>query len=410
MFRCITEVKGLAIDIDSIWSYSYEWEWIKSEYRFIFISSEPQNIVELERNFGTGSVIKKVNSYEKSFLPNFALHKLLLDIMGLKSSEMIYVTGDKDFANNAIRFLGGTVWITREKLTYKKAGIAPDLICNSVEDFKEKMHNGENGLLGEVLIYPNEMRKKGLVLPIYYDEESSYPQFYTLGRYFGRKHYMNQIHPYSTAIALNKRRNKPYTKIFDELFTDLYTSAINLIKEQVQIDAVCSVPPHFPEDDRFDGILEQIEKRCGVQNISANFKCVKQYPSQKSLSETERKKNVFGAFSYYGDLTQKNVVIIDDVITTGATMLECMWRLSERGANFLFAVVLGVNQLGGNYWSSNEPGVFCENCGKKMILLVNSNNKQFFYSCPECGFTSYNFNKGFRRLNESINTEFGSLI
>lgn len=40
MFRCITELKGLVVDVDSIDSKINEWAWIFEKYQCIYIKSQ----------------------------------------------------------------------------------------------------------------------------------------------------------------------------------------------------------------------------------------------------------------------------------------------------------------------------------------------------------------------------------
>jgi predicted amidophosphoribosyltransferase len=63
---------------------------------------------------------------------------------------------------------------------------------------------------------------------------------------------------------------------------------------------------------------------------------------QVELTGEERIKNVSGAFALRlpGALADKNVVLIDDVFTTGATMNECALVLKRAGAARVTALTL----------------------------------------------------------------------
>ncbi len=70
---------------------------------------------------------------------------------------------------------------------------------------------------------------------------------------------------------------------------------------------------------------------------------------QKKLSAEERKKNVKDAFSLASkryDLTGKNILIIDDVCTTGSTLSESARALKSAGADKVFAAVFAKTTLG----------------------------------------------------------------
>lgn len=62
--------------------------------------------------------------------------------------------------------------------------------------------------------------------------------------------------------------------------------------------------------------------------------CVKtrETPPQTRLPWKERRKNVRGAFVVLGDLSGCHVVVIDDVLTTGATLSELARNLKRAGA------------------------------------------------------------------------------
>lgn len=62
--------------------------------------------------------------------------------------------------------------------------------------------------------------------------------------------------------------------------------------------------------------------------------CVKtrETSPQTRLPWKERRKNIRGAFVVLGDLTGRNVVVVDDVLTTGATLNELARNLKRAGA------------------------------------------------------------------------------
>ncbi|MCR1951785.1 ComF family protein [Clostridium sp. DSM 100503] len=61
---------------------------------------------------------------------------------------------------------------------------------------------------------------------------------------------------------------------------------------------------------------------------------VKNIKEQKTLSREDRLKNIEGAFDVKSDknIKNKNIILIDDVITTGATLIECEKLLKKSGA------------------------------------------------------------------------------
>lgn len=78
--------------------------------------------------------------------------------------------------------------------------------------------------------------------------------------------------------------------------------------------------------------------------------------SQVSLSSEKRWENVRGAFSADAARIQgKNILLLDDVITTGATLYECTKTFLQKGANSVSAMTIArssiknTNPKGGSY-------------------------------------------------------------
>ncbi len=61
---------------------------------------------------------------------------------------------------------------------------------------------------------------------------------------------------------------------------------------------------------------------------------------QEGLSRTERRRNVRGVFSCCDSFEEKSVLVIDDVITTGATLDALAAELKRHGARRVEALVL----------------------------------------------------------------------
>lgn len=70
-------------------------------------------------------------------------------------------------------------------------------------------------------------------------------------------------------------------------------------------------------------------------------------PTQTKLNKVARKKNVAEAFSTNQNLTNKSFILVDDTITTGATVVSCANTLKRAGANFVWATTLAQAPLGG---------------------------------------------------------------
>lgn len=65
--------------------------------------------------------------------------------------------------------------------------------------------------------------------------------------------------------------------------------------------------------------------------------------TQTRLDDAARRKNVAGAFSLqHGDIENKTIILVDDVMTTGATMNECARVLKTAGAREVYSCVAAI--------------------------------------------------------------------
>ncbi|MFA7278502.1 MAG: ComF family protein [Sterolibacterium sp.] len=79
-------------------------------------------------------------------------------------------------------------------------------------------------------------------------------------------------------------------------------------------------------------IARPLARRCGWPLSAHGYRRVVDTAPQTSLPWKERHRNVRGAFECDLDLTGKNVIVIDDVMTTGATLNEFAQVLKQHGA------------------------------------------------------------------------------
>jgi ComF family protein len=73
---------------------------------------------------------------------------------------------------------------------------------------------------------------------------------------------------------------------------------------------------------------------------------IRETPPQTGLSRDQRRKNIKGAFDARDDLVGKRVAIIDDVLTTGATLSEAARALKKAGAIHVDAWVVARAMFG----------------------------------------------------------------
>ena len=84
-----------------------------------------------------------------------------------------------------------------------------------------------------------------------------------------------------------------------------------------------------------DYFIDQIEP-----NYLENFRKISETKAQHKLNKEERSYNLKGAFSIDCDLTDKSILIIDDIITTGNTVKEIGKVLKEKNAREVKALAI----------------------------------------------------------------------
>jgi ComF family protein len=133
-----------------------------------------------------------------------------------------------------------------------------------------------------------------------------------------------------TAVLTLKFRSGRYlVPLMGQLLCDRLSS--------LQFDVVVPVPLS-PERQRLRGfnqaslLGEHVALRLDVPLASVALDRVER-PSQRSLGVAGRLSNLRGAFSCRGELAGERVLLVDDVVTTGATASVCADTLADAGAS-----------------------------------------------------------------------------
>ncbi len=116
-----------------------------------------------------------------------------------------------------------------------------------------------------------------------------------------------------------------------------------------KIDLIIPIPLH-PIKKAVRGYNQSTYIAKGISAITSvpyNQKLLKRIrntSSQTTMTLVERKENINNAFKASNEkvITGKNLLLIDDVITTGATTSECAKVLLEAGANKVYAASVAI--------------------------------------------------------------------
>ena len=127
---------------------------------------------------------------------------------------------------------------------------------------------------------------------------------------------------------------------------------IEMVKEQdINADIICYVPMTKASEKKRGYNQCRLMAR-NLSNdinvpISNCLKKIKDTREQKTLTKEERMINVRGAFKVINskDIKNKNIILIDDVMTTGATTEECRNILKKSGAKKIIVLTIAKSNI-----------------------------------------------------------------
>jgi ComF family protein len=147
--------------------------------------------------------------------------------------------------------------------------------------------------------------------------------------------------PLQDAICLLKYRGKV------ALAAPLARLMIDRLPRLESIDVIIPVPLHVRRlrEREFNQSLllaDRIGRDLGIPVSGNDLIRIAPSAAQTTLSRKERQKNLRGAFAvpHPGAIVGKDILLIDDVFTTGATMNECAKTLRKAGSGDVFTLAL----------------------------------------------------------------------
>lgn len=140
-----------------------------------------------------------------------------------------------------------------------------------------------------------------------------------------------------------------------EDFTDLLESVARARFNVARIDLVTPMPAtalhrflrgYNPTHD----LARRLARRLGRRFDDTILKRTGTPRRQAGLSEEERRQNVIDTFAVRRPerVFRQNILVVDDVLTTGATLSECARTLKAAGAAHVWAVTLARTPSSGN--------------------------------------------------------------
>lgn len=335
-----------------------------------------------------GKIIKKIIvtktdkliSYENSIM-YFDLYDLIQEVMEKEKCEsyaIISISKDILFLKSMIEYHIGTILVGN--LIHDFLKNIPDYDVLTIKQIVEVLNYDRKGYCAEIFA-TYESSKKTMSLLFcnesitLADGSERVVDLYFGGRYYANKHMYILNDPLSHIVKQFKSR---YVKVVD-LFFDL---ACRYIAQIENVDSFTYIPlkPADIKEGKFDRFnnLKLIGLKKENMQLDTFLRCIKDF-SQKGNDLYVRREIVKGAFEVIKGVENKTIVIIDDVFSTGSTILEAVKILYEAGAKKVIAVLLSVNQLTES--SIKYKNLKCNICGSNMKLRMNKSSGQLFFGC-----------------------------
>ncbi len=403
MFISLNELKGLVVDLDSFpEEFDDIWLEIDSSISILFLSKDEKRLSDIEK------INRDFITHNGTFGGFLNKRKSLIDvhqILEMESFELAVLSRNLEI----LKYLQGmnvsTIYFSQEDYSnYEDVGNLPDFLIGSIEDINDIISGDLKGFFSEVasIIYNgNHIEfKQGVVIVTDKEYQNRTSTIVSGGRYFSKSDIRYPIHQLSQRII----KNKDYPESQVSLFSSIYNDLVRFIEEQIgRVDVLTRIPPRpSQEKDRMiDSVDYVCRQKTHIRNAASSLVCVRDYESQKFLNQEERLSNIQGVFKVLEDFNDMHVVIIDDVISTGATALEAANEFYKAGARKVTILVLAINQFK-NYLITSYQPLMCQ-CGSEMKMRFNRTNNSAFFGCSNyrsCNNKGLDFFAGMKAYNQ----------
>jgi len=122
---------------------------------------------------------------------------------------------------------------------------------------------------------------------------------------------------------------------------------ISALPSRIDVDVMMPVPLHptrlrAREFNQSLLLADQLGRHLALPVSATNLVRIAATDPQTTLTRQERLRNLRKAFAVRRpqDITEKRILLVDDVFTTGTTLNECAKTLRKAGAGPVFALTL----------------------------------------------------------------------
>lgn len=183
----------------------------------------------------------------------------------------------------------------------------------------------------------SECIKKFEAIPLFNPLEGNGKVSYYISGYYYNDTLKQLIHRY--------KFNSEYA--LSDLFSKMLYDRIKDISELHEFDFITSVPISRKRllkrgFNQAELIAKKVSEMLEIPYVNCIHKC-RHTVAQSTLKKSKRADNIRGAFlADYERVSDKRILLIDDIVTTGSTMNECAVELFSKNAQFVAGVSLAI--------------------------------------------------------------------
>ncbi|WP_020374971.1 ComF family protein [Sulfobacillus thermosulfidooxidans] len=206
------------------------------------------------------------------------------------------------------------------------------------------------------------------------------------GRYFAKNDPRSDIHLLTKRLLLLKSWRQG---VIDPALIHIMRESLAIIEHNSpHFTMITAIPPKPRSPDRLGTLLRQAFPEDTRVHTSL-IHITRPMEKQSQLGRTARKDNVAGAYRLAASsLVGQRILVVDDIVTTGATLSVVAMQLEQRGAD-VTCLALAVDQ---HHVSESTRQLPCpsNSCDGHMVIKLNRTSFRPFWGCT-------NYSRGCRK-------------
>lgn len=372
------DIKVLIFDRDSIdvnlFSDGFV-DFLKQNYKIMYLSEI------IEDDFGSfiGEYYDLTDSLQQ-----------VISKYGIESYSIVAISGDMRVLKEMMKNHIGTIFYGKNCLEITK--YTPDFRCNNEHVLQNILVGNNVGYISEALTSNiNLLNKKISYIKASKEITLDNGEKRTIHRIIGGRYFPR-----------NKGFIKNDTLSFNvTLFKEGWYKAINLyynsalqhaIKIGNNADIVTYVPfkPSEIASGRFNRFKSLKLSDANHETISLTeiFECLVDF-KQKEYDYETREANAEKNYKIVDKnmIKDKDIILLDDLMTSGSTVITLSKKLYDAGAKNVTVIVLATNQL--TMSNLKFVNMKCPRCGNDLDLRLNKKEQKLFFGCKNynCKYT-----------------------